>query len=672
MTSFRYTPPCPPVQEGDAGSFVARARWFMDYGGPARGDAEPDLRRAMALDPSLWEPWWMLAELVSDDPDLRLHRYDEAIRRGGGAGVELRRAHHLFRLDRFTEAEQAFSRILDEDTSDSFGLALARRDRAIARVQIGDYAGAVSDMSRPGLGPVPSHVREWLGRLQWIAGDLAGAYQTFTAGKTDKPEFFRIWAHLCQVAHGLRHSAMPSLGPAEKAPVVLSGACVCMGPGGLNYCDTGPPQPAVSIWDVLTDLFLDRITPDDVWVVSRSALAASKVWLSPESEDAWLKYGDYRPSYVWRSELLFFIGMWYLSKDDHERARQALNEAAQDDRSCSLERIAAREQLRRISESAASEAVPFRPLEPAPPPPPHPHLQKFVELDLSLPELWPTRGGPTLKFDAHDLGDKGLATLVASRNLRYVVRLLLQGNGITAAGMAAFRRSSFVVNIAELDLSGNAIGDEGVRQLLGSVALLALESLDLSDTGLTESGALLLLDQEHLQLQHLILGNTPLDMPVWLRLAERYGAALYARGIFRTPYVPPFNPNLLVCFSSKMSEPVLPGPNSGGSCELTFLMRDHVADRWRWAAGGRSKGMRPYFLDEVRSVRDFEKDLAGWSAKVYPLEGYGGFTLIRQGCRPLSLKCPACASTYVWPRIEVEPGEGREADRFRCPKGHVL
>lgn len=69
------------------------------------------------------------------------------------------------------------------------------------------------------------------------------------------------------------------------------------------------------------------------------------------------------------------------------------------------------------------------PEPPAPPPPPlrmpHPHLQKFVDLEKALPKLWRTRAGPTVKFDAYNLGDEGLATVLASRNLRFVVRPLL-------------------------------------------------------------------------------------------------------------------------------------------------------------------------------------------------------------------------------------------------------
>lgn len=160
MTSFRYTPPCPPVQEGDAESFVARARWFIDYGGPARGDAEPDLRWAMALGPSLWEPWWMLADL-SDDPALRLHCYDEAIRRGGGAGVELRRAHHLFwarpvhggRAGFFQDPRRGHVRQLWVGTCEARSSHRPGADRRLRRrrerhVKAGSRSGAVS---RPGV-----------------------------------------------------------------------------------------------------------------------------------------------------------------------------------------------------------------------------------------------------------------------------------------------------------------------------------------------------------------------------------------------------------------------------------------------------------------------------------------------------------------------------------------
>jgi hypothetical protein len=399
-------------------------------------------------------------------------------------------------------------------------------------------------MSPPELGWAPFHIRELLGSFQWMNGDFAGAYQTFMAEKSQRLEFFRIWSHLCQVGRGMRHSAMPPLRSAERPPSRLDGVWVSATQNDQCLCDVGPPQLGLWIWDLLTDLFLDRITPDQVMAAARSALELSDAWQFPKALFGTPVSSFIRPiSNVWRSQLLFYCGMWHLSKDDTEHARLALSEAAEADQSRSLEKLAAREQLRRIADESITglPAQPLGPLELTPPPSPSPHLSKFLELDLTLPELSPTARGPVLQFGAHDLGDKGLAALLSSPNLRYIVRLDLQANNITGAGMAAFRASSFILNIAELNLADNPIGDEGLKNLLASVALLALDSLDLTNTELTDAGAQLLVDQEYIKFKRLCFGDTPLDMVTWLRLADRYGESLYARGVFRRPYKPPLN-----------------------------------------------------------------------------------------------------------------------------------
>jgi Leucine Rich repeat len=673
--------PCPEVQEGDVASYLRRARWLLEHRSWKREEINADLRQAIQLDASLWEPWTMLADLASDDAALQLHFYDEAIRHGAGRQTQWQRAGLLLQLDRFTEAEQEYTRIIDENPSDLPWLMLAKLDRALARVQLGDYEGAVSDMSVPDLSRAPFHTRELLGRFQWIQGDFAGAYQTFMAEKSQQVELFRIWAHLCQVGHGLRHTTMP-LRPGEGAPNRVNGVRVLPTKYDPRMCDAGPPQPGLWVWDLLTELFLDRITPDLVLAAARSALAESDARQLPKTSDQIPISSFYIPHpNVWRSELLFYCGMWHLSKDDTQRARQALSEAAVSDLSRSLEKLAAQEQLRRIADGASpgTPAKPVRPLELAPLPSSTRQLDQFVGLNLKLPGLSPTRQGAVLEFGGYDLGDQGLATLLSSPNLRFIVRLDLQANNITAAGMAAFRASSFILNIAELNLADNPIGDEGLNLLLDSAALLALSSLNLTNTELTDAGAQMLAEQEYIQFDRLCFGNTPLDMASWLRLADRYGESLYARGVFLTPYKPPFDPQLRVCFSSPVDGETGHGrsgsgrPSSSPRCELTFSMREHVARLWEQAAVERHKSWLPDFLDRIRWIRELESKCAAWTEKVYMIEGFEGFSMLEAGFDPISLHCPMCARTYARPESHVVMSEFSDMRRrFRCPQGHVL
>ena len=641
-----------------------------------------DLRQSIDLDSTLWEPWDLLAETSRNDAALQLRCYEEAIQRGAGGRTKQGRARLLLWLDKFIEAEREYTRIIDDSPSDPTALSLAIRDRSLARVQLGDYDGAVSDMSTPGLGWARFHIRELLGRFQWINGDFAGAYQTFTAERSNRLEFFRIWSHLCQIGHGIRDSVLPPLWSGEKAPVRIDGVCVSTTEYDLRGCKIGPPQPTVWLWDLLTDLFLDRTTPDRVLAAAQSTLAIAAAWRFPETIEGTPVHKFLRPNTDgWPSQLLFYCGMWHLSKGDMKRARQALGEAAEADMSRSLEKIAAREQLRRLNEAAASglPARPARPLEKALPPP-KPELYRFIEMDLTRPTRSAAERAPVLNLGEHDLGDKGLATLLSSPNLKHITHLDLQGNNITDAGMVAFRSSPFLRNITELNLANNPIGHEGLKHIFKASRLPALRSLDLSNTELTDAGALLLADQVRFQLQRLCLGERALDMPIWMQLADRFGDGLFARGIFRTPYKPPFDPHLVASFSSpvvndssfRSAGNLSPIEASVPRCELQFRMVDYVEWLWQGIALERHRGRPARILNRLVEIRSLEKECVEWAKTVYPIDGLHGLKMASEGFDPISLHCPNCAKTYVRPVGRGSLFPERDERRFTCPERHVL
>jgi tetratricopeptide (TPR) repeat protein len=681
MTTFRFLSPCPQVIEANAASFLDRARWLLSEMSVAdwHARAQQDIEHAIALEPAAWQAWALRAETaVSVAPKLRF--YGEAIRRGADLSVRLDRGRHLAWIGRFAEAEQDYSAILDVSPHDPW----ARADRVMVRAQLGNYAGAIADLAVPGVGCAEHHVRELLGIFRWIQGDFQAAYEAFTrpVSHADSEKRDRIWSHLCQIGHGVTTPLPPESG--RSFPEEWLGGVACSGTDSFQpIVDEGPMQPRVCIWDLLTERFLDRIEPGDVLRMARGDLQKSDAWQPPiDLELAEVGQLLRHSSHIWRSEIQFYCGLWYLSKRRLSLAQQALRDAAQGDRSDSLERLAAAAQLARLDQYQGNSAV-VAPLALPAQSPFSAVVAKFVGLDIKMPELSPTPLGAALNLARQDIGDVGLCRLLESRNTRFLTRLDLGFNGISTAGMAAFRESSYIVNLVELKLAGNPIGDIGLRTLLRSSALVSLKSLDLTDTGMTDAGAAMLAEQHHVGLERIFLGTASIDMPIWRRLAEKYGEGLFAVGAFHRPYEPPFDKTKLISFSHVPTREFKPGllqsPDDDGLAEppastLMFKLVDYVAWRLERLARASSHGRGAGFIESaLGAMREIEAQFANPSQSVHREEGAMGYDLIAAGLEPVSLDCAACRKSYDRPFIRG-PGVGSFSldGAFLCPAGHEL
>lgn len=301
--------------------------------------------------------------------------------------------------------------------------------RWMVRAELGNFEGAVEDAAAISSAP---GWRFELGQLQWIRGNFAVAFEEFAphnAGSSYATQS-RVWAHLCQVAHGVQSSLVedPLIPPPARG---LRGTAVNARHSAMPVGEEGPRQPQLWIWDLLTELFLDRIEPNDVIEAARDGLKQSDAWRPPASADDASAIEFSPPLLIWRSQVQFYCGMWFLSKRSLERARLALEDAAHGDHSRTLERLAAAAQLERL-DGFRSFASPVQRLTRADPTADN-GVSRFVKLDMAMAELSPTPTGVTLNLNSEDLRDSGLRMLLESPNLRFVNRLDLRSTGLSTA-----------------------------------------------------------------------------------------------------------------------------------------------------------------------------------------------------------------------------------------------
>lgn len=288
----------------------------------------------------------MLAGDASDAAH-QLRYLDQAVRRHAKAEVILQRGFHLQWLGRLAEAERDFAAVLSIEPGHYSALGC----RSAARAELGDFGGAAEDAEAISAAP---GWRFKLGQLQWIRGHFVAACENFAPG--DEESSFatesRVWTKLCQIAQGVGPARVkqPLLSPpAERLLGIVTSERYAFCTVGAE----GPLQPYVWIWDLLTELFLDRIEPNDVLDAVRDSLKQSDGWRPPANMEEASAVEFCPPPLIWRSQIQFYCGMWFLSKQSVERACLALEDAVHGDRSRTLERLAAAAQLKRLQASIA-------------------------------------------------------------------------------------------------------------------------------------------------------------------------------------------------------------------------------------------------------------------------------------------------------------------------------
>lgn len=649
----------PDIRPGDFASYLRRATWAMEQAFDLQM-ARADIDTAMALAPDAWEPWEFRARWCLDDAALALRCLDEAIARGADLRVRLTRARQRAWIGQLAAAEDDYSAALLSAPGDPF----LHVRRAEVRAHLGRFSEALEDVAHRA-GNFDTHERRVLrATLQWIVGDFAVAYREFTspALSSNFTAFFNIWSHLCQVAHGAAGPLCESVWAPRPAPDPRDGPLRRIADGASSQTVDSDDQ-----WDLLLRLFEDQIDPSDVLNTLSDELQLSDAWQPPASPEG-VRVADFMPCHlVWRGDLQFYVGMWHLSHHDVDKAAAALAEAAGCRRPASLERLAAAAQLRRLDRSGTAGLPRQRLLRK---PLPSGALDRFL---ASGPK--PSSRGPrALQLNAEGLFDEGLRLLLQSPHLRVVERLELRTNGLTAAAMEAFRDSAHLEALTYLDLSENRLGDVGLKALLQGT-MPSLRTLNIEGIDLTDDGAELLTRQP-LALSTLMLGNTPIDLSIWRRLARRYGEGLYARGAVNRPYDPPFDRSKVVDFVSgapgiELSARRYGLPLETSGSRLRFCVTDCVALELcrlsRLHVGSRPSGSR-WVERSLRDMSEEERRCASWPNphKVNSVEGY---LLLLQRVEPLELYCDRCDAAYRPPFDAVRMCDGN--DVF-CPAGHLL
>lgn len=112
----------------------------------------------------------------------------------------------------------------------------------------------------------------------------------------------------------------------------------------------------------------------------------------------------------------------------------------------------------------------------------------------------------------NQLGDAGVAALVATSMGERLRRFDLSSNGLSGYALRAIARSSHLNRLRELELSDNELGDEGAIALSESSLLGKLVELDLSSNHITRVGARALAERAGKRLRSfwLLRGN---DVP---------------------------------------------------------------------------------------------------------------------------------------------------------------
>jgi Ran GTPase-activating protein (RanGAP) involved in mRNA processing and transport len=114
----------------------------------------------------------------------------------------------------------------------------------------------------------------------------------------------------------------------------------------------------------------------------------------------------------------------------------------------------------------------------------------------------------------NQIGDEGAHLLSNSEKVAGVNRLLLGVNGITTTGIEAlFGNASLIVGPTWIDVSGNDVGDDGLAIILARPNLEYLEGLSVRRGGLTDDAAQAIVDvaRQLANLQYLDLGGNDLS-----------------------------------------------------------------------------------------------------------------------------------------------------------------
>ncbi|WP_144290002.1 hypothetical protein [Ideonella sp. A 288] len=658
---------CPPdVTPFDADSYLKRAEWRYMHRQSIL-ELDEDLDMVVQLDPGGWEAWTLKAAAAEDD-DQEIEALSAAIARGAPVRARLCRVLAHLRLGNLEAAEEDSKALVRAFPFGPSGEPYGRMDRYL--YPAADFATTAVDFR--------------FGQLLWIEGDLLRAYNLFSDRRVCFDMRCRLWAHLSQLANGVR---TPLSWPAPSDAPRLQGSWLASEEWArVPKVEVGPSQPKVVLWTLLGELFAERMTPDDLTTASTYVRQVAN---QPE-------HGSHRPArpghwllgeFVWPSQLHFYSGMWHLQRGRVDDALLMLQAAVTADGSSSLERLAARSVSRWLRQASFPSTAPV-PLR-RPQPRASPLVEDFVNERPLESNLWSSSSGDCLMVGGQYLGDDGIRSILNSARMRNVFSLSLNDVGLTLAGLAAFEESENVGQIKELTLRTADLAEAGLGAITQCTNLRSLQSLCFGEVGLTGRGPLVLLTHRLPSLRS-VQFDEPLDFDVWLQLLEQFGDGLEASATLLPEHFMRVSPSLQICIvsvappyyrpvtSAELGTPAAARafeiPESDGRyCEVTFRMLDYLRHRWARCCDRRQWNHRGGLLSEVHALNRLQGMAEVTRESALRVDGDDAFSFIDEGFDPISLHCPACSSTHVRPvAVERLPGLNPSVVTWSCPRGHVL
>jgi len=359
-----------PPPAGDARVYLARGRALLDECRLDRAFEAFD--RALELDPQLVDARVMRAQLLENrDVAAAIGEYDGLIA-SNPESVEPRQRRALLRrllgdsIGALADY-QVLERLCDSARVDPQLRRNLARERAALFEEMGFLHGANAEYEAlmQQAGSTRSQARNAedrtnlvrnASRLHWKAARFEEAAQGFSAlvseaarggGRIDPLHL--LWRHLAlarfdpERAAGVLAAACPPPAQAVALRVSRTGVSPAWEP-------MGPPCPTAKWPEPVLELFCGRLAPQAYLAMADAALAISDRWCQP-SADAQVGLGELRPptQHLWRAEVEFYLGQWFLLHGAVGAARWHLASAAADNRARTFECYAAGAELARLA-----------------------------------------------------------------------------------------------------------------------------------------------------------------------------------------------------------------------------------------------------------------------------------------------------------------------------------
>lgn len=368
--TLRSATSVPPPPAGDARLHLARGRTLVDE--CKLGSAFEAFDRALEIDPFLADARFMRAQLLENrDVAAAMAEYDALIA-GDPEAVAPRLRRALLRRLRGDSIGaladyQAVDRLCNSARADPHVRRDLALDRAALFEEMGFLHGANAEyetLVRQG-GSARNQLRNAEdrvnlvrngSRLHWKAGRFENAAQGFSAlvsgavrngGRLDPQHL--LWRHLA-LARIDPQRAANTLAAAWPAPA--HGAALRVSRSGASpaWEPMGPPCPTAKWPEPALELFCGRLEPAAYLAMAGPALEISDRWCAPAS-GARVGLSELRPpaQHLWRAEVDFYLGQWYLLSGATAAAHWRLAAAAADSRARTFECYAAGAELARLA-----------------------------------------------------------------------------------------------------------------------------------------------------------------------------------------------------------------------------------------------------------------------------------------------------------------------------------